>query len=341
MTDDDSPNAKFACLPIEFTKKTNSSNVQLPINNLELIDARADTSKIGFFHSPTNSQRMKLCLARGVKEEVGSFLNNYLKKNFTYSSLSLVLCMRKIWIGEYDTSVIVNGNVKVKLVFLKAEFYLKESDCFYPLYRFDSSILVQKGNNEKIYGAIEDILIASLGKALDFNYSNFKNKNCFSKASIDSFNSARINFPIIAGEYKKGVYLKFEDFRQNKPAFTDFEVKMDKVSDHLFVKGKRAFDSLIMDAWGYNDGERSYCQVMNNYFPLFRCGNNFDLYAPKDFIVKTPLPIYGFSVPNSSGSNSAVTGLILLGAGELLSMIKASSIKLRPFQLDIETGKFY
>src|SRR4030095_14178113 len=100
--------------------------------------------------------------------------------------------MRKIWIGEYDTSVIVNGDVKVKLVFLKAEFYLKESDCFYPLYRFDSSILVQKGNNEKIFGAIEGILIASLRKALNFNYSNFKNQICISKASIDSFNSARI-----------------------------------------------------------------------------------------------------------------------------------------------------
>ena len=132
--------------------------------------------------------------------------------------------------------------------------------------------------------------------------------------------------------------MEFEDFRQNKPAFTYFEIKFDKVSDHLFVIGKRGFDSLIMDAWGYSDGERLYCQVMSNYFPLFRSGNNFDFYAPKDFVVKTPL----VPVPKMGGSSgSPVAGLIMLGAGELLSMIKTSSIKLKPFQLDIETGKFY
>lgn len=303
ITDDDSPNAKYACLPMEFTKRTNPSNVQLSINNIEIIDARADTSKIGFFHSSTNSQKVKLCLTRG-SEKIGSFLNNYLKKNITDSTRSLVLSMRKIWIGEYDTSMIINGGVKIKLVFLKAEFYIKESECFYPLYRFDSSILVQKGNDEKIFEAIEDILIASLGKALNFDYSNLKNKNCVSKTRIDSFNIARMNFLILAGQTKKGIYLKFEDFRQNKPAFTDFEIKFNKVSDHLFVIGKRGFDSLIMDAWGYSDGERLYCQVMSNYFPLFRSGNNFDFYAPKDFVVKTPL----IAAPMMGGSS----GLLLL-----------------------------
>ena len=101
-------------------------------------------------------------------------------------------------------------------------------------------------------------------------------------------------------------------------------------------------DSLISNAWGYCDGERYYCRIGYNYFPLFRSGNNFDLYGPKNFILKNPL-VQGYYRSNATIGDdySMAAGLAGLAASELLSMIKTTSIKLKPFQLDLESGRFY
>jgi len=341
LTDADAPGVKYSCLPIRFSKKINAPDLKLPVTNLELIDARADTSKMGFFYSMSGLKMMKLCFTNGINNETGSFLNNYLQKNFTQSSQSLVLSIRKLWVGKYDTLIMDKRTATIQVAFCKVEFYLKESECYYPLYRFDSSIIFKTNLSEALFGTVEDLLMASLRRALIFDYSKIRPSSCISKNSIDSFNSYRQSFPVSnTVQPAKGVYLKFEQFKNNTPAFTDFELKLGAASDQIYVKGKNGNDSLITNAWGYCEGERSFCRIGYNYFPLFKCGKNFDLYGPKDFIVQNPFtaiyrPYLWYN------ANPATAGLVTLAAAELLSMIKTTSVKLKPLQLDMESGKLF
>jgi hypothetical protein len=182
-------------------------------------------------------------------------------------------------------------------------------------------------------------LIASLRKGLNYDQKN-KSLRCISRASLDSFNLVRSSFVVSTTTPAKGVYLKIDQFKNNTPAFTDFEILLNKVSDQIFVKGKRGIDSLIGDAWGYSDGKMAYCRIGQNYFPLFKCGNNFDLYVPKNFVQQNPL-VSNFRPRGGTDAGSVTAGLVCLAAAELLSLIKTSSIQLKPAQLDLDTGKFY
>lgn len=226
------------------------------------------------------------------------------------------------------------------MVFLMAEFYLKESGCYYPLYRFDSSIIFRSDNNEIVFSIIEDIFIASLRKTFQFDYSKFKNAKCISQSSIDSFNLARISFPIaVATNPLKGVYLNFEEFRKNNPTYKEFKLNEGKASDQIYVPGKYIKDSLVNSVWGYCDGQRQHMKIGYNYFPLFKIGKTYELYAPKELIITSPM--FGTSAFGQAFSNPASAGLATMAVGELFSLIKTTSIKLKPVQLDLENGRLY
>lgn len=95
INDKDAPGAKYNCLYGSLGKRSFANAIKLPFNSVEIIDARADTSKIGFFYSNSALKMMKLCYKKGLATEVNNFYTNSLQQNFTSSNQSLVISIRK------------------------------------------------------------------------------------------------------------------------------------------------------------------------------------------------------------------------------------------------------
>lgn len=228
---------------------------------------------------------MRLCFKQTASTELLYLFTSYFKPNFSETNKVLIINLRKLWVGAYDSSLNGKYSKKNLSVILKIEFLLNEADNYYPLYRFDSSLVIKTANDEILFSTIGHLLIQSTNKIKNVNPGMTK---VISYQMLDSFNSSRTKYAANSSQLKKGVYLNFNQFKNNNPAYSEFEIKFGKSTDEIYVKSKKGFDSLITDAWGFSDGDRPFIKMEYNYFPLFQSGNNYDLYGPKDLIIIRP-----------------------------------------------------
>lgn len=329
------------CLTIDIDSLVFSPAVSRPFSAIVVADERFDRTKLGYFYAPKKNELLKMCTKKNTAEGVADFLNNYFSRSSSQATDSVFVHLKKLWIKNDDPYA--NGkDAKISgySIRLKAEFYLKRESCFYPLYRFDSTLYVE-GTSEKAPGMlIRKGLTASVRK-LNTSLFPAQGLSCLSLSQIDSFNRASRNIPILKEVTpRKGIYLTFNEFRNNQPAFTDFKISFEERSDFLSISGKAINDSIVNDAWGFSDGTTIFIRHGKNFFPLFRAGGNFEFYAFNKITVDKSFP-YPYYPSYQRGNN--VANVINNGTGLLLSRIttKSKSSDIRLYTLDIETGKIY
>lgn len=324
------------CLTIDMDSAVFSPVASRPFSTIVVTDERFDRMKIGYFYTPRINRLLKMCMKENTVKEVNIFLNNYFSAVPSPATDSVFACLKKLWIKNDDPYTDPEDSKTYSYSLqLKIEFYLKRASCFYPLYRFDSTLSL-KGTSEKIPGMlIRQGLIASVRKLSSTHFSE-KRPQCLSFRQIDSFNRTTRNIPILKGGYVKGVYLTFSQFKNNRPAFEDYRIRFEERSDFLSVTGKVIRDSVLNDVWGFSDGTTMFIRNGRNFFPLFRAGDNFEFYAFNEITIDRP---YGYTPsyrPNDNAGNIVTNGVGLLLNS---STTKSSDIKL--YRLDIETGKIY
>lgn len=332
-TSNDSPNEIFECLNIQLNSKQISPEKKFPYKEIIVIDQRPDTSKCGYWLPHIKSKMAKLCLTNGLQQNASVFFNYYLKNNFDPTGNSLVAYIKKCWISTYDST-----NIFYK-VSLKMEFYLKIDSFYYPLHRFNESFFHQREYRMEPGKVLEEALIAGIEKLYSpVNVTGKMRK--FSLTQIDSFNNQLNKSPILNEKYApRGIYLNFSQFKNNKPAFTDFRFNIDEKADVLFVRGKNIKDSAITDAWGFSNGENVFIRLKMNYFPIFRSGNTFELYG---FKKTTVTRVYSGRVGTSQNPYTNPSGAAAdIITQAILSSIKNISRDFKPYQVDMDTGELY
>jgi hypothetical protein len=164
---------------------------------------------------------------------------------------------------------------------------------------------------------------------------NWEKTRSFSKPKnrfeIDSFNNARFNIPILNENPRKGIYVNFEDFKNNTPVDSPFTVDKSKRGDFLYVKNKKGEDILQTEIWGYSDGKNSFIYSAENYFKLTRYGNTFIIYGAKGFASSRKLrlnfSLLDMAIPNSNYSKART--------------VNTYKLVFNFFQLDMESGELY
>ncbi len=318
------PDAKYSYHVLELTG-IRDARIALPFQSIVVSDERSDTLKAGYFYSGRNGKVIKkVCFKNGMTTQVSFFVNSYFQFN-TESKSSILACVKKMWFGTYDTTDIKENKLTVrsrKLIF-RIEFYRKDQNCYYPLYRFDSTINMNGIIGNNLTSIVELALAASLKKLSRVGESNSLNLKCLSQRQIDSFNTISKRFPILKEKIaKKGVYMTVEEFRNNKPAYTDFSLKLGRGNDQLSVKGIEGPSAV--KAWAVSDGEKMYIRMANNYFEIFRSGYTYDFYGFDVF--------FHASAPNNRTTPLGIT---------LLNLMTVKRTSSRPFQLDLESGEVY
>lgn len=313
---------------------------QLPFSKIILVDKRMDSSKLGYIARADVSYK-KLVIENGTREIV-RVLNRSLQKSFSsVDSQFVMVVIKKLWIldgVEPPTQVKPKYRAEQPItgIAFTLEVYLQEKGLYNPLFRMDSVITsktsfgyyqVNKEGGDLVMAAFQ----ACVNKLEAVDYSNLSNRR-FSLKDIDENDKRILSLPILTSATRtKGIYLTFSDFKKNKVVEKDFTIVSDDISDEFYLlqNGVRtSFDKF----WGYSDGKDLFAKQDHRIFQLKPEGNTFEYFKR---ISQTnqfgPTRLYEVSP----------AGIAAAGVSALLGMIPTTHVTQRPYQLDMDTGKFY
>ncbi len=321
---------------LQLVKNANTIKAALPFSNVLVIDARFDTLCVGFTKG-TMSSKHRIIFETTASNEI----KNYITKNYVLrpegdSSYRLVILLEKFWVSSSIETGKEDGPGMQTIsrgFIIKANLLAEVNGLYHPLYRIDSAFLTNldtDGNN--VYTIVERSIDKMLDKIVDKKASELKiSRKSLTDNDINNYISQKLSLPILTcTSYNKGVYNTFDEFKNNNPSTTDFEVGKNSKTDALYVKDGAGGSYLLKNFWGYSDGKKIYINSGNNFFQLIREGNTFNIYGFKSFKKS--------SRPNIAGTILEDV-LIFPGIGEMSTASYSS--KRNPLQVDMETGELF
>ena len=283
------------------------------IGGIVVVDARADTFPIGFMQKSVsnwnfgdadasdqyaNKKPTFLLLQEGVEKETSKFVNNYFHFPGT-DSLKVIMVLKKLWLTDEldiknNSSKEKNLNDKLNRSIAKNEwssgiivsidFYLKNQQDYYPLYHYDSIMNKALTVSENGPEYIQLALISSLAKLIriDQNFTGLEGKRKLTWDEIKNYNEKRFDIPILRDSVPHaGVYMTYDEFKNNNPSITRFEIKKKKEIQDIYITGTDGKEYLERKMWGYCDGKSAYIRSVEFFFLLQRLNNAFYIYGGK------------------------------------------------------------
>jgi hypothetical protein len=227
-------------------------------NEIRVLDARPDTSRIGIVRTGISIQTDIL-----LEGPVAAQLTGYL--NTTYArpkgSHSLLIVLKNLWIASsYHFRFHVDA-------------YLQAGDGFMPLISMDSTLHFLKGETAASMAEIQtrEMFAEFMDRLASGDLD--KERRTVSAGQIDSFNQARFAYLMdTATHLEKGCYRSFQEFLNNTPSIGNAEFTTDKNGDFaLRIPDENGQLSYTRTVWGYCDG--SLFPIFTVYHQLYVLGS--------------------------------------------------------------------
>ncbi len=223
-------------------------------------------------------------------------------------------------------------------IIVNAEMFLQNKNAYHALYKVDTVILANT-ESELIANLVDTGFEALFKKVVNKSLSQMHmGKTELSYNDIKKHVEDFSNFPILNDSIlNRGVYVNFNDFKNNKPSITVFEVKKGALSDELFIIENNQ-NILLQNFWGYCDGSKFFILSVHNLFPLIRSRNTFNTRALNQ-LDKTRM--------NSFKVNRLAGSIFLDPQYKNIPMYKSDNTgktyteKPTAFQLDMQNGELY
>ena len=305
----------FKELPL-FAQREAPSELSLPFESIKIIDSRFDTSKIGFIPVisivPDKRSVFRKCRFNGgVAKPLQEYYNQYYKNVFRQNGFQLLIVMKRLWISGVDISrdkrIALSNSLEVKSNFyIKWEYYLGKEGKYLPVRRTDTIAQMDESEYKYLSENFDERKLASikfLFKAMIELYDFDKKLLQFDKLpgktleEIMAYNNKRNELKVLKDSVlQKGVYLSFDEFKNNAPSIKDFnEEKM----RYKVIKSERYLTDLqgdlISEYWGFSDGKNfRYGKYGND--KIYRVGNTFEFFVQVNneaFDYSTPVPTKG------------------------------------------------
>ncbi len=275
------------------------ADIKLPFSKISLIDARNDTSKIGFYYqpdflNPKTRAYKKISFKGGNANSIEKYFNDYYQNAFTENGFELLIVLKKTWIsqlGIHKTTNLdrfspdsYNGSLHIKW-----EYYLGKESQYLPIKRVDTAfeysneLLNDIRNNfdEKMLYDFK-FFLKGLIEIYDFSKAliAFETQPKKSMEDINAFNLKSKSFPILKDSIIRiGVFQNFEEFRNNRPSITNFKEKETKYGnsqkENYIVDATEKF---ITNFWAYYDGKKlKYGRYGTDR--MYRIGNSFEFFG--------------------------------------------------------------
>ena len=326
------PSAKYKRMESELVPLKDKQPIAFAFSSIEVLDVRQDTTKFGY----SGSAPRKYCFKNNMAASLAYFLNNSVTPVSLQPGQKLLYCLKKCWMINIDTSYdnIFALEVPRSKLYFAAELYLEKDSICYPLYRFDSLFIYNRQMSFYSGKWIGEALLRSLHRLQDLDPTRVVKRSSLRRSEINSYyadekHTALASLPAPV----KGVYLTIAQFKNNQPAFTDFEINYDKLVDIMRIKDTDGNYKPTTKDWGYSDGENCFMRLGQNYFQLFKTGDTYELYGA---IIHHDVSSYTMPAPYlATGAAAGVMPMTTVRNNRYYLD------KLRPLQLDMETGKVY
>jgi hypothetical protein len=323
---------RYAGFPIRLDS-ARYDPVSIPgINSIEVIDARPDTFSLGYLKKglfvSTNSSLStykRILFATPNLTEVVQFCNRMVKPGT--NSFDIVLVVKELWLTEEFPEMNDKDNIKdidqglftESRVKARFEFYLRAAEKYYAIYRFDTSFRKTLPLKISAHEHIANALTLSLRKLLNYNFEDIsKNKKAATINEISEFNNSRFNLAIFKDtSFKRGVYISLEEFKNNNPSITEFEIRKGKLADALYTKSENGTWAINRSVWGYCDENKLYIKSGENFYHLHKVENSFYFQGSRE--------IQRFYMENESARGGRAVYYNTLS----------------PLKLNVESGKIY
>ena len=328
-------------------QKTAPSEIELPFKSIKIIDSRYDTSKFGYMlEGGLSKKRMfrKMLLSGGVANAIESYYNDYYEGSFTQNDFELLIVMKRFWLAgnvrsntkRVETANSVGGTDNL---YCKWEYYLGKDGKYLPVKRMDTIMRVDEDLaryigeefSEKRLSYFKYVLKALI-EILDYSNAvkQFNTQPNKTLVEIKEFNKKMNLIPVLQDTcFKKGVYLSFEDFKNNQPSIIDFQKKKMRygtINTEVYLENMKG--ETISNYWGYSDGKEFRYGMLGND-KIYRVQNTFC------FFIK----VVGYYI--NQGNNNAYDRLFEDGVTTNNTLSKEKYEIWVPFQIDMETGEIY
>ena len=304
--------------------------------DIRVMDYRRDTSRVGIVASNLYSQFQLV-----FKNSTAAALAEHFNTGYTGPNgpNSMLVVVKNCWVGnqadtmpDHPSAPSTNDPAKAWNLALRLEAYLKQPDGYIPLTYLDTVTTEGGISGARMTQKQLPILISIfMNKVIEADPERaIARKRVVSWQQVDSFCRSQYRFPMdTARTLVKGVYNNIEEFRNNKPSVTSFEVGKDKMGN-LELRVAEADGRYIFtrSVWGFCDGKQAFVMMDGNVFPVMNVYHQFYVLGSKEFSRDK------IWVPDLSGP--MVNGVLVPDVRQIETPLKR---KLRIYRLDMDSGE--
>jgi hypothetical protein len=327
---------------IEFKTQSQPQTSLLSFSGIKVLDKRYDTSAIGYMRIVNpHSETYRLITKNKLQYDANAFLNQLYKKGFRANDSLLIIVVRKFWLYKKYTiedPKLLKGNIVQRYLFnLSIDCFSFAKNVYTHLIRKDTIIIMKDGAKESEKGTLISESVGNVvnSLSLDSVARQVSGRKKFTYTELNEYYDQNLRQPILNDTFlRKGVYRTFEEFKQNRPYYTNFEVTKVKPETILYLTDDKGSVPTTSE-WGYCDGKNIYIKTDKHLFKLNRLAGSFLFMGDKKManVAKGP---------NKNVFNN-IPGLWI--AGEALDVAMSTPDKLKyelvPLQLDMASGELY
>jgi hypothetical protein len=308
------------------------AEIKFPFSSIKIIDNRFDTSKLGFEPTAYFGKRLgrKIVLDSGLAISLEKYYNGFYQNSFSTTDLKLLVVIKKLWLSCINNNKnrdmdIVKNDKSHTFLYCKLEYYLNTGDKYYPYKRLDTvinGVAFEVANNDishyKSRQQVLKLVLKGLIETMDFNNAMEKIEKLHPKTieEVERFNTSFFNIPVLKDTgIAKGVFVSFDEFKNNRPSIIDFtekEIRIKGSKKENYLEDSKG--NLITHYWGYNTGEYLKVGKYGND-KMYRKNNTFEFFA-----IFQNLQVNNSFFPTSTYKDYEYW---------------------MPYQLDMETGEIY
>src|SRR5258708_16515201 len=346
---------KSVTIQLDFPKEPSAARFASLFHHFEVIDERPDTARIGVHAvrvGPWRFRNRQLLFGRPASEEIAAYLDaRFAHPGQAYAALVVI---RTLWLSDANNireellPEPEKYDEKTKLR-LKAEIYAEKDGQYIPLYRFDSLQIFDKNSLTRLGKELSGMLEGLADSATLLLAQKGGEGRKIDRPAILQFNQSRFDPPISKdSSLVKGVYMNFEEFKNNAPSVQDFEIKKERDDRILYLKeaGGRSYYS--HNAWGYCDGKNVYVMRDGLLVPAWKEGKAWYLFSQIQIIdpkrqggsiggpgVAGPAT----TITSPSGATKTINGPTAIDTPTMTT--GGASTQLHILTVDMDTGDLY
>lgn len=242
---------------LKFDLKAAPASLNPTIAYIRVIDNRQTQDHFGYIKD-LSAREQKLVTDGPLSVAMEDFFNKHFI-NVTHSSTdTLMFIIRNMYVEHRP------ANTDLGTIYIHADYYRGQNDVYHHLYHIDSFYQEDGRTITGLLSRVNELLCSYTSKALQDSLYNTSSATFSKTTAVSMVADAQKQYPLYnTQEYKKGVYLTWQEMLMLTPSITNFKMVYPGALDnaapgpyYIHENGKRAQRIKEHDYYAVYDGRK-------------------------------------------------------------------------------------